>query len=250
MTTVESAGFRPGLPGRWWRAGAVLGLAWAVIFLAGELVIGDSPSRGDAISEIRGYFTGEGDAYLIGDYAIRVAMVALFIPFLVVLRRVIGAAGGWAEPLATVALAAGLLAVVWGSTASFFWGALAVGAGEFDESTVRALMDADAYAFAGVLVPVGVFMGAAGLAIRVGGVLWRWLGVVGAIGFVASLAGSAWPIGNADPEKALALVGDACLAGMALFVVLVSVNLLMLKQASPSGARLGPEGPVRSSSSW
>ena len=227
----------PGADQRWWRAGGLLGLAWAVLFVVGVFLIqGGTPSRDDSIAEIRRYFTEDRDAYLLGDYLVGVAFTLFFLPFLIVLRRVLATGRGWADLLARVALFAGVVAVVWGSTAAFFWGALAVGAAgnpEVDDSAVRVLMELDVYAFSGLLMPIGLFMGAAGLSIWLSRVLWRGLGIVGIVGFVGSYIGAAWPI-DGDAEGPLAAVGIVGFAGILIFVILVSINLLVSKR--PAGA--------------
>ncbi|MGQ0744552.1 MAG: hypothetical protein ACT4OS_09505 [Acidimicrobiales bacterium] len=214
----------------WRRAGGLLGLGWALLFIAGFVLIGTIPSRGDSMAEIRSYFTENREPYLLADYLIRVAFALFFLPFVIVLRRILGSEKGWPDLLATIGLFAGALIVLWGGVASFFWGALAVAGGrvEFDDSVVRALMELDAYAFAGLNFVIGLFMGATGLSIWLGRALWRGLGIVGIVGFVVSFAGAAWPI-QGDDEGVLGSLGILGFVGIVLFVVLVSINLLPRK---------------------
>jgi hypothetical protein len=217
----------------WGRAGGVLGIGWVVLFFVGVVILqGDTPVRSDSIDEIREFFVDDGTQYLRGDYLAGIAFTLFFVPFIIVLRRVLSAAGGWAELLATVAFYGGLIAVIWGGAASFFWGALALGAEnpELDDSSVRLLMELDAYAFSGLLFPIGLFMGAAGLSIWLSGILWRWLGIIGIIGFVGSFIGGAWPV-DGDDEGAIAAFGIAGFVGIMLFVLIASIGLLMKRDS-------------------
>ncbi len=220
----------------WARLGGILGITWIVLFLLGAFILqGDTPSRDDSIADIREYFVDDGGRYLLGDYLLGIAFTLFFLPFVVILRRVLAARGGWPDLLARVSLYAGVIAVVWGGIAGFFWGALALGADnpEVDDSSVRTLMELDAYAFSGLLLPIGLFMGAAGLSIWLSGALWRWLGIIGIIGFLGSYIGAAWPA-DGDEEGALAAVGIVGFVGIMIFVLITSINLLMKRDDSRS----------------
>lgn len=213
----------------WTRLGGILGIAWIVSFVLGAFIIqGDTPSRDDSIADIRQYFADDGGRYLFGDYLLGIAFTLFFLPFVIILRRVLATREGWPDLLARISLYAGVIAVVWGGIAGFFWGALALGADnpEVEDSSVRTLMELDAYAFAGLLLPIGLFMGAAGLSIWLSGALWRWLGIIGIIGFLGSYIGAAWPI-DGDEEGALAAVSIVGFLGIMIFVLITSINLLM-----------------------
>lgn len=217
----------------WGRVGGICGIGWVVLFFIGVIVLqGDTPVRDDTVEEIRQYFSEDGDTYLVGDYLIGIAFTIFFLPFIILLRRILATAGGWAELLARVSFYAGLIALLWGGIAGFAWGALAIGADnpEIDDSAVRTLMELDAYAFSGLLFPIGLFMGAAGLSIWLSGVLWRWLGIIGIIGFVGSYIGAAWPI-DGDDEGAIAAIGMVGFVGILLFVLIASIGMLMKREA-------------------
>ena len=216
----------------WGRVGGICGIGWIVLFFVGAMILqGDTPVRDDSVEEIRRYFSDDGDTYLVGDYLLGIAFMIFFLPFIIVLRRVLAAAGGWAELLARVSFYAGVTAIIWGGIAGFAWGALAIGADnpEMDDSAVRTLMELDAYAFSGLLFPIGLFMGAAGLSIWISGVLWRWLGIIGIIGFVGSYIGAAWPI-DGDDEGAVAAIGIIGFVGIGLFVLIASIGMLMKRE--------------------
>ena len=218
---------------QWWRVGGLLGIGWIVLFIIGGFILqGETPSRDDDIAEIREYFTDDAEMYLAGDYLIGLGFTLFFLPFLVILRRVLGVAAGWPNIFARVALLAGVIALIWGGIAGFFWGTLAVGAAEheeIDDSAVRLLMEIDVYAFAGLQLPVGVFMLATGLSIWLGRTLsWRWIGIVAIIGGILALIGAAWPI-DGDEEGALAIPGFIGFLLILISVLLISINLLLTK---------------------
>ncbi|MPZ23482.1 MAG: hypothetical protein GEU28_08040 [Dehalococcoidia bacterium] len=215
---------------QWWRIGGICGLAWAILFIVAAFILqGDSPSRDDSIEEIRQYFTEDDSVYLLGDYLLAFAFGLFFLVYLVILRRVLSAIDGWPAILATVALFAGALTIIWGAIAGFFWGALALGASnpEIDDSAVRTLMEIDTYAFAGLQFPLGVFLGAAGLNILLSGTLFpRWLGIIALVAAIGALIGAAWPI-DGDDEGVIASIGLIGLLGALVFVVISSVLLLI-----------------------
>lgn len=242
MSEPSSRGL--GFESRGWLVGGVLGLGWIVLFFIGAFALqGDTPSRDDSTAEIREYFSNDADTYLFGDYLIGIGFTLFFLPFLIILYRLLARGVGWADVLARVALFAGAIVIVWGGLAGTFWGALAVGAAEnseVDDSSVRTLMELDTYVFSGLLFPVGLFLGAAGLSIWLSDVLWRWLGIIGIVGFVGSYVGAAWPI-EGDDEGGVAAFGLAGFIGLPLFVLLVSINLL-IKTSRQGGAVMDANG--------
>ena len=104
----------------------------------------------DPIEEIRTYFTDDSTQYLVGDHLIGLGFVLLFLPFVVILRGLLGLVEGGVNIWSSLAFTGGLLMVAIGFATSFAWGALALGAGvhpEVSDSTVRTLMYVDAYGF-------------------------------------------------------------------------------------------------------
>lgn len=79
-------------------------------------------------------------------------------------------------------------------------------------------------------VTIGLFLGAAGVSIWLSGVLWRWLGVIGVIGFLGSFIGAAWPI-DGDDEGPLAGIGTVGFTGIMIFILITSINLLMKRDS-------------------
>jgi hypothetical protein len=231
---TSSRGFD--LKTQWWRVGGILGIGWIILFIVGGFIIqGDAPSRDDSIEEIREYWTEDGETYLLGDYLIALGFTVFFLPYLIILRRVLGSVAGWPELLARIALFGGVIAIIWGGVAGFFWGTLALSTAdnpEIDDSALRLMMEIDVYAFAGLVFPLSIFLGAAGLSIALSGVMWRWLGIVAVIAAALGLVSGAWPI-DGDEEGALASVGIAAFLGSLLFVLISSIALLMRTETPP-----------------
>ena len=232
---------------QWWKLGGVAGLLWIVLFIVGAFVLqGDTPTRDDDIAEIREYFTDDAEQYLVGDYLIGLGFMLGFLPYLIVLRRVLG--GGLTLPglLSRVALFAGVIAIIIGAVASLFWGTLAVGAAEsseVDDSAIRLFMEADVYAFNTLVFPLSLFLLAAGLSLWMTGVLNRWLGWIGIIGGIGGFIGAAWPI-DGDEEGLISGIGLLSFLGMLLFIITTSVALLMKKEAPLADVEIGPDRTV------
>jgi hypothetical protein len=226
---------------QWWKLGGIAGIVWIVAFIVGAFILqGETPTRDDDIAEIREYFTDDAEQYLIGDYIIGLGFVLGFIPYLVVLRRVLG--GGLTLPglLSRAAFVGGILTVVMGAVAGVFWGTLAVGAAEsseVDDSAIRLFMEADVYAFNTLTFFLSLFLLAAGLSLWMSGVLNRWLGWIGIIGGIAGFIGAAWPI-DGDEEGLISGIGLLGFLGMVLFILATSIAMLLKK--TPPLAEIGP----------
>src|SRR5260221_6617653 len=65
----------------WWRLGGALGLAWFVLFFIGGVILHGTPLAYDApIQQARAYFQTNAQAYLVGDYIVRLGFVFGFLP--------------------------------------------------------------------------------------------------------------------------------------------------------------------------
>jgi hypothetical protein len=217
---------------QWWKVGGVFGIIFVVLFIIGPVFLsGETPSRDDSIEDIRAYFTDDGEIYLASDFIGGIAFVLFFLPYLVTLRWVLGSGEGWPPIWSWLTVIGGVLAVALGGTASVFWGALAISASnpEVDDAAVRTLMELDTYAFTFWAFPLALFAASASLVILRTGVLWRWLAVIGLLSAILVIIGAAWPI-DGDEEGALAIPGFIGFPGMALFVLISSINMIMLKE--------------------
>jgi hypothetical protein len=210
------------------RMAGVLGLAWFVLFGIGGIVLQGEPPAYDApISEIRDFFNDNGQQYLLGDYIADLAFVLLFLPFAAVLRGLLGDAEGGQETESRLAFAGAVALVVIGSGATVFLDAVALGGGgpELSDSSMRALLYADAVAIAALGVPAALFVLAASRVIWKTGVLWRWLAVMGTVAGVLLITGAAFPI-EQDANGVLWAIRFASFISLAIFVLLTSLAQL------------------------
>jgi hypothetical protein len=229
----------------WWRAGGVFGILFAVLFIVGPVILtGDTPTREDSMEEIRAYFEDDGDLYRIGDYLGGLAFILFFLPYLVILRWVLGSGEGSPPIFSWLAFAGGLALVVFGGATSVFYGALAIAAdkpelyAEIDDSSIRMVMEMSAYSFTGFLFTSSLFIGAASVVVLKSGILWRWLGGLGLLAALLMIVGAAWPI-EGDDEGVVAVLGFIGAPITMLFIILSSINMLMMKE-EPGSAREAP----------
>ena len=234
---------------KWWRVGGVAGILFLVLFIGGYVIQGEGPYFDEPVDEIRDWFTDNGEQYLVGDYLIGLAFVVFFIPFLSSLRGLLAAAEGRAAVWSRVAFAGGLLVMIFGATASLFWGALAYSFGVVengDEGTIRTLMYLDYYAWSGVpLAFIPLTLGSSLVILRTG-VLWRWLALIGLVAAVVGAIGGLGSLLDSDPEGTLSLIGGISFPLVSLWVLLVSINMI-LKREAPAPA---PRPPRGSASPW
>jgi len=224
---------------QWWRAGGAFGIMFAVLFIIGPLFLtGDSPSRDDSIEEIRAFFQDDGDMYLLGDYIGGIAFVLFFLPYLVTLRWVLGSGEGWPAIGSWLTVIGGFGMVILGGASAVSYGTLAISAdnAEIDDSSVRLLMEMNVYAFTGFSLFMSLFMAAASLVVLKTGVLWRWLAGIGLLAALLLVVGASWPI-DGDDEGALAIAGFIGAPLTLLWIILSSINLLLMKEEPVSAER-------------
>jgi hypothetical protein len=99
------------------------------------------------------------------------------------------------------------------------------GGPELSDSTMRAMLYADAVAIAALGVPAALFVLAASLVIWTTGVLWRWLAVIGTVAGVLLITGAAFPI-EQDANGVLWGIRFASFISLAIFVLLTSLAQL------------------------
>jgi hypothetical protein len=181
MNTQQVRGSRR--RGSWTRLAGVCGLGWFLLFAVGGIILqGEPPAYDEPIAEARRFFADHGSRYLVGDYLADVAFVFLFLPFVAGLRGHLGAAEKGGQLGSRLVLAGGVATVVVGAASTAFLDAVALaeGGSALDDSTIRALLYADAVAIAGIGMPAAL------TAIAAAVVIWRtralpsWLAPVGA----------------------------------------------------------------------
>lgn len=232
---------------QWWKVGGMFGVGFVILFIIGPIFLsGETPSRDDSIEDIRAYFTDDAELYLASEFIAGIAFSLFFLPYVVTLRWVLGSGEGWPPIWSWLTVIGGVLTFAFGAAASVFWGALAISASnpEVDDTAVRTLMELDTYAFTFWAFPLALFVGAASLVILRTGVLWRWLGAIGLISAVLLIISASWPI-DGDEEGALAIGGFIGFPGVALFVLISSINMIMLKEEPAPTERAGSGSAVR-----
>ena len=235
MVLQSTAGFLS----QWWRLGGILGIgAVAFIFIGIGVTGGGSVDFESSIGEIRTYFTDDATQYLVGDYLIGLGFVLLFLPFVVTLRGLLGLVEGGANIWSRLAFTGGLLMVAVGFASSIAWGTLALGAAahpEVSDSTLRTLMYADAYGFTMLALVSALLLFPASVVILTSRVLWRWLALLGIAAGILVVIGVAWVI-DGDQESALGYTLFIGMLGVALWVLLVSINMLLKRELPARGA--------------
>lgn len=221
----------------WWRFAGVDGILWAIFFFIGAFALqGETPSRTDSIEDIRKYWVEDGDTYLIGDYLLGIAFVIFFLPYVIGVAAVLRRAEGDPPIWSNIAYTGALIGVAFAGVAGLAWSTMALNLKDnpdLDDATIRLLMDLDAQGFVISQFGLALFFGAAGFVIARTGVLWKWLGGLAILAGTLLLIGAAWPI-DGDDEGAIAIFGFVGFPIAALFILISSVRLIMLKEP-PSG---------------
>jgi Domain of unknown function (DUF4386) len=234
---------------KWSRVTGAFGLGWFVLFVVGGIVLqGEPPPFDQPVAEAREFFADGGERYLVGDYIAGLGFILCFLPFVVGLRGLLGRAEGGLQIGSRLLLVAGVTTVVIGDGATVFTDTMALssGAAELDDSTIRALLDANAVAIAAIGLPMALFAFAASAVVWATGVLPRWLAGIGLIAGVLHVAGAAFVI-EGEPDGVLFTLRFMGLIAFGLFVLLTSINMLATGKpqataplATAAGERLGP----------
>ena len=135
MAAQSTSGFLS----QWWRLGGILGIGAVALIFLGFGLLWSVPDLDSPIGEIRTYFTDNSTQYLVGDYLIGLGFVFLFLPFVVILRGLLGLVEGGANICSRLAFTGGLLLVAVGFAISAAPGALALGAAAHPEVSATPL---------------------------------------------------------------------------------------------------------------
>lgn len=191
-------------------------------FIVGGVVLqGEPPAYDEPIAEVRDFFADDGQRYLVGDYIVNIAFVLLLLPLIVGLRGRLGAAEGCSDRLAAGGAATPFLDAV----------ALASGGAQLEDSTIRALLYANAAAIAALGVPAALLTVSAAVVIWRTGALWRWLAPLGAIAGLLLVAGAAFPIAQ-DATGPLFTIRFTSFIAFAIFIVATSLSLVLTHDPS------------------
>jgi hypothetical protein len=211
------------------RVTGVLGVLFFIGMVVSFAMFGPiQPAPDDPISEIRDFYANDDSVILAANWVAAVTIVFFFLPFAAGLRTVLAArdvdGGIWSRTAFGIAVA---IVGVGGAGGVFIPSAmLAFDTGDLDDSAMRLMLYADAYAF-GVILAVGIalFLAANSLVVLRTGAVWRWLAWFGLVVAVLALIGAWWPL-DGDPQGPLAAMSFTAGPLMALWVLLVSINLL------------------------
>src|SRR5260370_32344932 len=162
----------------WWRLGGALGLAWFVLFFIGGVILHGTPLPYDeTIQRAREYFQNNAQAYLVGDYIVRLGFVFGFLPFVAALQSRLGVTESHPRILSRLIFGAGLATFVVGDASKFFLNAVALAGGspEISDSTLRTLLYLDSVSIATIGAPAPLTVFSASWLIGTRRALWRWV---------------------------------------------------------------------------
>lgn len=219
------------LSGQWWRVGGGFGIAFIILYIISVILHGNVPVYDDPIEDIRAFWVDEGQTFLVGEVLLAIAFFLLFLPFVVVLRELLGRAEGSAQIISRVALSAAIISIALAATGAAFWGTLAFGdfAETASDDVIRTFMVIDILAFTTYRVALGAFVLAASLVMLGTGVLWKWLGALGIVDAIF-LVVSRFGLLSANPESAPDIMGFLATIGFGLWLLLTSIGMIMRKE--------------------
>jgi len=165
--------------GSWWRLGGMLGIALVATWLLKMVGTGVTPAYDHPIAEIRGYWQDDGQRYLVVQYLSLLALMILFVPYMVALTTMLGRAEANPKLWSRTSLVGGVCFVAVTIAANWIWTALAIGADVISDDGMRTLMYLDAAAFYIGIFPFAVFVTAGSLVIVSTGAMRKWIGYVG-----------------------------------------------------------------------
>jgi Domain of unknown function (DUF4386) len=233
---------------KWWRVTGAFGLGWFVLFVVAAIVLqGEPPPFDQPAAQAREFFAARGGRYLVGDYLAGLAFIFGFLPFVVGLCSLLGRAEGGLQVGSRLLLVAGVTTVVVGDAATVFTDAMALAGGaELNDSTIHALLDANAVAIAAIGLPMALFAFAASTVVWTTRALPRWLAAIGSTAGALHLAGAGFRI-EGEPDGVLFTLRFLGLMAFALFVLLLSASMLAMREPAaatpPAAAASGRSSP-------
>lgn len=220
-----------GLPRQWWRLGGLAGVLFVAVFVVGVALQDAPPLVDDSVDEIRKDWVDGGQQYLVAGYVLGLGFVFFYIPFMLVLRVLLGRAEGGIELWSRASLVGAFTTLLWGIWSGMFWGALAFGdfAATASDETLRTLSVLDYYAVSGMPLAFAVLVGASSIVIARTGVLWRWLAYLGAVEVVLSLV-APLAVLSTNTDSVFDLVFLAAFLGFVLWILLVGIGMLARRE--------------------
>lgn len=216
-----------GMGRQWWRLGGLAAILFVVVFVVGVALQDAPPLVDDPVDEIREDWVQGGQQYLVAAYVLGLGFVFFYIPFMLVLRSLLGRAEGGIELWARASFVGAFTTLLWGIWSGMFWGALAFGdfAATASDQTLRTLSTLDYYAVSGMPFAFAVLIGASSIVIARTGVLWRWLAYLGALEALLSLL-APLAILSAGTDSFFDVVYLIAFIGFALWILLVGLAMV------------------------
>jgi hypothetical protein len=218
---------------KWWRLGGVAGILFLIMFIAGGVLMGDSPSLDKSTDEIRDWYADNGDQFLVGNYIIGLAFAFFFFPFLAGLQSLLASAERGPQMWSKVAFAGGLTFLIFGAVSSFFWATLAYSFGVVEQGEdvpIKTIMYLDQVGTSTFPLPlIALVLGTSLICLRTG-VLWRWLSILALVVAVFVVINGASLL-TSDADGALGGIGFISFPAFALWLLLVSINMILKKEA-------------------
>lgn len=223
---------------KWWRLGGLLGIALVASWLLKMLGTGVTPPYDDPIGEIRAYWEDDGRRYLVVQYLSLLAMMILFLPYMVALTTMLGRAEAGARTWSRVSFAGGVCFVAVTIAANWIWTALAMGADAISDDAMRTMMYLDAAAFYVGVFPLAVFVTASSLVIVATGAMRKWIAYVGLADGIAVFAAPLTVLedGSGGPPGLFYFLS---LVGAVFWIVATGVS--MARRREEPGATLDDE---------
>jgi hypothetical protein len=222
------------------RLGGLAGIMFVVIGVF-ALFLPGTPPKADEVSKVTDFFVDKRGSILAANYIAGVALVFLLL-FLAALRETFGAGGRDGIRPGTIALAGGIVAVVFilAGNAVFNGAAFQV-ASAHDENLNHALYDvANDLFFMSSYGFVVLFVGSA-MAIRGTGALPGWLGSFALVAAVVNLLG---PIGLFAKSGFFAIGGAfGFVAPLVSVLWVLAASVLMVRGAPAAGPATDPAAP-------
>ena len=216
---------------KWWRLGGVMGILFLILLIVGIGLQGETPNYDDSVDKIRDWYADNGKQFILGNYLTALAFVLFFLPFLSSLRALLARAEGGDAIWSRVTFTGGVVLLLLCAVGSTFGAALAFSLDvvkEGDEDTLRTLKYLE-YSTPAALALVPFLLGTSIVILR-SGVLWRWLAIAGVVLAILAVIGGASSL-EAEPYGGIPGIGMAAFPLSALWILLVSINMVLKKEA-------------------
>ena len=218
----------------WQQTGGIAGIIFVIGFVVGVGLQGDVPTYADGGEEVAAWFADNGDQYMIGDFAMGLAIVFGFVPFLAAMYEFLSGAEGSQPVWSRAFLIGGVAWLTVGGVGSIMLGSMALQEGDVSADVAATLSAASYYSFPVMVLTMAVMLGAAAIVIIRTHAMAVWLGWVAAVVAAVAIASSCASIEN-DPEGITLLLGFLSFLCFGVWILLASFSLIRQKPALSGG---------------